>query len=205
MKKILIILLTSNFTFAQEGPLEMKSNTEGFSVGVNFNSLGWSSDYFTLLDDQESNGVGVGVELGYGITQRFEVIGRFDFSTLALENEWDYFTMGNAELMARFNPGATTKKFRPYVELGVGNQGVSVSPIFFNNQQVEYAFSGIGFAYGAGLNFFLNRNLLITANLAGSTGNMSSFTINGVGGIEDVPDVSNFRIRIGGRFYFKDL
>lgn len=205
MKKIMLFLLIACSTFAQKQPLEMKSNTEGFSLGINLHSLSWSSDFFTVLDEEESAGVGIGVELGYGITQRFEVIGRYDFSTLALQNEWDYFNKGNMELMARFNPGSTTKKLRPYVELGLGNQSVAVSPIFFQNQLFEYRFSGWGFAYGAGLNYFLHRNFLITANLAGSTGTMSNFTANGVGLADENVDVSNFRIRIGGRFYLKDL
>lgn len=204
MKKILLLLLISVTAFAQNQPLEMKSNTEGLSIGISGNLLNWSSDYFTRLDDDEPTGIGIGAEVGYGFTQRLEAIVRLDYSTLALNDEWDNFSMVNFDLMARFNLGSTTKKFRPYLELGVGNQSMNISPIFFDNQAVEYNMNGWGFAYGAGVNYFLNRNFLLTLNASGITGDMSSFTANG-DSIGDIPDVSNFRIRAGARFYFKDL
>ena len=205
MKKTIFLMLVSITAFAQTQPLEMKSNTEGFSIGISGNSLGWSSDYFTRLDDEEPSGFGLGGEIGYGFTQRLELIARLDYSTLALNQEWDYFSMTNFDIMARFNLGSTTKRFRPYAELGVGNQSMSISPILLNNQLVTYDLSGVGFAYGAGLNFFLSRNFLLTLNASGTTGNMSNFTVDGEGGVGDVPDVSNFRVRLGARFYFKDL
>lgn len=204
MRKTIIFIFVSFASFAQVQPLEMKSNTEGFSVGVQLNTLGWSSKYFTVLDEEEPSGYGVGIELGYGITQRFELIGRFDFSTLAIQNDWDYFTFNNAELLARFNPGSTTKRFRPYVEIGAASANIGVSPILFNNNLVAYNMSGFAIAYGGGFNYFLNRNLLITLNAAGSSGSISDFTVDGTF-IEDKPDVSNFRVRLGARFYFKDL
>lgn len=204
MKKIALLLLITLPALSQDQPLVMRSNTEGLSIGIHLNSLGWSSDFFTVLDEEESSGFGAGIELGYGITQRFELIGRFDFSSLALQNDWEYFTFTNTELLARFNPGSTTKKLRPYVELGAGSQAIAVSPIFLNGDIVDYEVSGISFNYGAGLNYYLNRNLLVTLNLAGATGSMSSFLINN-SPINEQPDVSNLRLKAGIRFYFKDL
>lgn len=202
MKKFLILVLFPAMVFAQNEPIEMRSNAEGFSVGISVHSLGWSSDYFTVLDDLEPGGIGLGLELGYGFTQRLELIGRVDASSLARNETWDQFTYVNTDLMARFNLGSTTGRFRPYVEVGVGNQSVAVSPVFFDNQEVIYKFSGIGFAYGGGINFFLNRNLLLTLNASGTSGKAQNFTADD-STITDVPDLSNFRIRLGTRFYFK--
>lgn len=205
MRKILFLLILPLLGYSQSEALEMKSNTEGFSLGLTGNTLGWSSTFFTVLDDLEPSGYGLGLEAGYGFTQRLELIARFDYSSLAIENSWDYFDFSNLDLMARFNMGSTTRKFRPYFELGAGRQAMNVSPLLLNNEVVSYELSGVGIAYGAGLNFFITRHLLATLNASGTLGKMQKFTVNESEPILEVADVNNFRIRLGMRFYFKDL
>ena len=205
MRKILIFFILPILGFGQSQALEMKSNTEGFSLGLTGNTLGWSSEFFTVLDDSEPTGYGLGLEAGYGFTQRLEFIARFDYSSLTIENTWDYFDFTNLDLVARFNLGSTTRRFRPYFEVGAGRQAMDISPLLLNNEVVSYELSGVGIAYGAGLNFFITRHLLATLNASGTSGKMQKFTINETEPIDDVADMNNFRIRLGMRFYFKDL
>jgi opacity protein-like surface antigen len=183
----------------------MRSTTEGLSASLSGNFMGWSSKYFSALDQLEPNGLGWGFQLGYGINQNLEIIGRYDRSSLTQKFDWDYFNYSNTALVFRCNFGSTIKRFRPFLEVGGTHANLSVSPLELDNEIVDFELKGFGLSYAGGLNFFLTRNLSIELSALGTYGKFNTFLINGEQSDEKGIDSSNYRFKVGVRFSFKDL
>jgi hypothetical protein len=206
MKKIIVLIFISIQTFGQEAK-QMRSSTEGFSFSVHGNYLGWASSFFSVLDQEEPNGRGFGLQAGFGINEHIELIGRYDRSNLAInfKDDWDYFKYNNTGLALRFNFGSTTRRFRPFLELGGSQSAFSVSPLLLNNQLVDYDLKGIGLSYSGGFNIFFTRNLSLELGALGVSGKFNKFLINGEEEDAAGVDASNFRIKAGIRFSFNNL
>ncbi len=205
MKKIFLLFFISITAFSQKDAKMMRSSTQGFSVSVNANYMGWASDFFQVLDQEEPNGAGIGLQVGFGINEHLELIARFDKSSLSQNFDWDYFNYNNTGLAVRFNFGSTTKRFRPFLELGGTQSKFAVSPLSLNNQLVDYDLKGLGLSYSGGFNLFITRNISLELSALGSSGGFNKFLINGIEESTEGIDASNFRIKAGVRFSFSNL
>ncbi len=185
---------------------DIRSNTEGFSVSGNLSYIHWSSTELNQLDEQEPNGVGGGLRVGYGLNQRFELFVGIDGYSFALNlpDEWTAFSMGSFCGGLRVNLGGTLQPIRPYVEVGYAGQSFTIDPIVLNNGDptlYELRMNGSALIASTGINYFLTQKLALNASVGGSLGKMNSFLLNDVG-FTDRPDVRTLRATVGVSFFF---
>jgi len=77
-------MICSQILSAQK-PLTMKSTASGFSGEFHAGYSGWSSTDF-LGDDGFEDGFGVGINLGYGVSELVEIFGGFlDYGDLSMQ------------------------------------------------------------------------------------------------------------------------
>jgi hypothetical protein len=197
---LLVLSLMSIATFGQDA-LTLRSNTEGFHIGVGASYKHWISSYFNQLDEIEPTGLGGGLNLGFGLNQHIELFANVDYHTFALKNDWDDYGLSAVGVGVRYNFGGTLQAIRPYAELGYTYQYLIINPVELNGQLFKYEMSGGALGLGGGLNFFVTPRLAINARAGATVGKFSSFLLDG-DGIEDRPDVKTFTFGIGLNYFF---
>ena len=186
--------------------IRQRSTTEGFSIGLQGHSMGWSSDYFQFLDENSGNGAGIGGRVAYGFTQRLEAFALYDWTSLKSEPiAANSFQFTHTTLGARFNFSATTHALRPFAEVGyVYQQGKADGILDNNGLRNNLLFKGGALHLGGGLNYFVALPIAITLNGSLQTGAKSPVSINGLD-TGDKADVSTFRISAGVILYLSEL
>jgi hypothetical protein len=192
-----IICLSS---LAQDA-LTLRSNTEGFHIGIGGSYKHWTSSYFNQLDELEPTGIGGGLNLGFGLNQHIELFATFDYHTFKFKNDWDDYGMTIIGVGTRYNFGGTLQKVRPYVELAYNYQYLVVDPVQLNGQLFKYELSGGALSLGGGVNFFVTPKVAINLKAGANLGKFSSFLLN-EDGIEDRPDVKTFQFGVGLNYFF---
>lgn len=190
-----LMVVLPSLTVAQT--IRQRSSTEGFVVGIQANTLGWSSDYFQYLDENASSGYGVGVWAGYGFTQRLQVFGQYDFTAMTLEKlnaqafQFSHLTGG-----LRFNFSTTTQAFRPFLELGLAYRTAMLKQVINGSRYDDLLFQGETLHLGGGLNYALSLPVMLTLNGSFQTGGNAKLSINNISSTDKV-DISTFRASIG--------
>ena len=197
---LLIINLLAIASFAQS-TLTLRSNTEGFHIGLNGSYKHWTSSFFNKLDETEPMGLGGGINIGYGINQHFELLASYDAHTFKFKNEWDDYTISAVGIGVRYNFGGTLQAIRPFAEVAYNYQNLYISPVSLNGELIEYELKGGAIAFGAGINFFVTPKFAIQARGGANLGKFSTFLVDGEG-IEDRPDIKTFQFGIGINYYF---
>lgn len=197
---LFIFNLLSLSSFAQDA-ITLRSNTEGFRIGISAGYKHWTSSYFNRLDETEPTGLGGGINIGYGLNQHLELFASYDWHTFKFKNEWDDYGLSAIGVGARFNFGGTLQAVRPFVELGYNYQSLLISPVELNGQTFEYHMKGGSISLGGGLNYFVTPKLAIMGKVGANLGKFSSFLVDR-DGIEDRPDVKTFQFGIGVNYFF---
>lgn len=204
MKKLCFILLLLATTIAQ-GQVRQRSALKGFNAAAQFHTLGWTSKYFQVLDENASSGLGGGLRLGYGITELIEPYFGFDFTSMDKDNiDAETFSMTHLDLGVRFNFAGTVHRFRPFVEGGYSFLKAKLNNVANNGQYVNLEITGGKPHVGGGISFFPTTAISIFAKGIFTVGKKSSATIDGVD-IIDKPDVTTFRVSLGVNFNFSEL
>jgi hypothetical protein len=196
----LALTLISVFSFGQDA-LTLRSNTEGFHIGLGASYKHWVSSYFNRLDEIEPTGLGGGLNLGFGLNQHIELFANVDYHTFALKNDWDDYKLTALGVGVRYNFGGTLQAIRPYGELAYNYQSLTINPVELNGQLFKYEMKGGSLGIGGGVNFFVKPRLAINAKAGATIGKFSSFLLNG-DGIEDRPDVKVFQFGVGVSYFF---
>lgn len=191
MRYLFITLLFTGFSLTglTQQTLRIQSNTEGLQLSANGSVASWSSKYFVNLPQLEPLGVGGGAQVGYGFTQKLTGFARYEYHSFKLKNDWDTYRFSGFGFGIRWNFSGTVQRLRPYAELGLTRVGLKISPVLLNNQLRTYDLLGTLFTPGAGVQYFLQPNLALGANVNVSVGNFGNFQIDG-SGISDKPDVT---------------
>jgi opacity protein-like surface antigen len=197
---LLVLSIISLSSFGQDA-ITLRSNTEGFHIGVGASYKHWISSYFNRLDELEPTGIGGGINLGYGLNQHLELFASYDYHGFAFKNEWDDYEISTVGIGVRYNFGGTLQAVRPFGELAYNYQSVLISPVELNGQLMEYKMKGGSLAVGGGVNFFVTPKLAINARAGANFGKFSSFLIDN-DGIEDRPDIKTFHFGIGLNYFF---
>ena len=199
------IICMTLFGFAQD----IQSNTEGFSLTLSPTYASWSSESFFLgsLDELEPAGIGLAGRLAYGINQNLEVFLGYGFESFQREEDWDTYIHTAFDFGARFNFGATLKKWRPFLEAAITRNDMTIDPIVFANssQLFKLNVKGVSGTVGVGSHFFIQRNLSLNAQAKGSFGNFNQVFLTGQE-LEDVGESLDFelyRIQIGLTYFFE--
>jgi hypothetical protein len=196
----LVLSMVSMSSFGQD-VLTLRSNTEGFHVGLGASYKHWISSYFNRLDEIEPTGLGGGLNLGYGLNQHLELFANVDYHTFALKNDWDDYGFTGVGVGVRYNFGGTLQAIRPYAEVGYTYQYLVINPVELNGQLFKYEMSGGALGLGGGVNFFVSPKFAINTRAGSTVGKFSSFLLNG-DGIEDRPDGKSFMFGLGVSYFF---
>ncbi len=146
------------------------SSTQGFSVGINL--LG-SSDPLGGLNHVP--GLGLGVTAAYGVSNHVSVFARGDVA----------YQTANVEAGARYSFRSPEARLRPYVEGALTRTGV-----LFEGARL----SGTGLTAGAGVQYFVRRNLALDVGLVHSEGRFTNGVLDGHG-------FSTTRLNVGFRWH----
>lgn len=188
---------------------DIASNTAGFSISLAPAYASWSSESLFLgtLDDEEPNGYGMNIKVAYGINQRIEVFIAYGFEGFAQELDWDTYRHQAFDFGARFNFGATLKKWRPFLEGALTRNDLSIDPIVFDGtgQLFKLNVKGLSGTVGAGVHYFLNTNFSLNVCGKGSFGDFNEIYLTGerIDGLGETLDFQFFRIHLGASYFFE--
>ncbi len=188
-----------------QAQIRERSNTKGLNVGAGVHFLGWSSDYFSFLDENASSGFGGGIRAGYGITQLIEPYVAADFTSMDLGDvDAKSFSMTHIDFGVRFNFAGTVSKLRPFAEGGYSSRTGTVKHVINGSDYVDVKFKGGTPHAGGGLNYFVKPSFAIFAHGIFTLGKKSDLELNEQS-TPDKPDVTTFRLSLGVQFNLSDL
>lgn len=205
MNKIIVTLILSTFTFIQLKAQDIQSSSTGFSAYGAFTYSSWSSESFFLSDLSELEPIGLGLKLGvgYGFTERLSVHANHYSVSFNREFDWDRFNFSMQTLSARFTFGATLSKWRPLFEGGLSLVSNKVDPISLGTiDEFELRNKGLGLHLGGGINYYINTNLVISAQANYVYGSFSNTELSGeTYDPEETVDFALLHFNVGVRYF----
>jgi hypothetical protein len=191
------VFLAATAAFVVAGPLHgQRSTTRGFNLGLH---LGGAS--LKIEDgDSRDDGAGAGIHLGYGINRTITLLLQLDGHGFMLDDgtiqgEW---TLGQADLGARFHFASTLRRWVPYLEASLTGMGVTVKdPVVEGQSESDITFGGGGFSGGGGILFYLKENLALEGQVKVSGGEFTEIEVDNVtvSGLEI--DAGTSRVSLG--------
>lgn len=175
-------------TTAVSAQTAVRSTTQGFHLGAALN--GSSIDY-DVEDAEAESGAGINLTAGYNFTPRLGILLSASGANIG-SDDGDY-TLGQADIAARFSFANRARPLVPYVELGF--TGLSASQEIEDD---EYELRGTGLTGALGVNYFFNPKLALDVNFRYTKGEFDTIEINGNSATDDDGiDVSTGRLNIG--------
>ncbi len=176
------------------------STTRGFSVGVH--ALGTS---LTTDNNDPRNGGGLSLRLGYGFNRIITGFVHIDGSEIEIPSGQapgtgiaGAWSMGHAEIGARFHFANSLRRWVPYLETSAGARAVSVSDASVNGQNAgKVTFNGGAFTVGGGLSTFFRRTTAFDVSLKWTGGEFTEVDLGSVALRNLEIDASSFRLGIG--------
>ena len=152
-----------------------RSNTRGIFLNAHLNaaSIGYDEDEF----DTQTGG-GLGVQIGYGVSNLITLFLGVDGSVMSNDDVEDSFTLTHVDLGAQFNLGKPRSAARPYGVIALTFRQATFE--FDNANAPEVDFSGGGLTLGGGLKYFLSRALALDVGLNLTFGQFSDVEVGGV-------------------------
>lgn len=199
------LLSLSHTLFAQRKAIRMRSTTEGFNVGLQAHTLGWSSDHFQYLDKNASSGYGGALRVGYGFSQTIEPYFEYAYTSMDISNlDAKAFSFSHLEGGLAFHFGSSTKPFRPFVEAGYSKVKASVPNVIAGSSRADLEMSGNVITFGGGFRYHLSLPVALTLKATGNTGNFKEIFYGGTL-LNEKGDFATFRIALGLRLYISEL
>ena len=131
-----------------------RSNTDGLFLQIALDAQGLRYDGETF--DDEDEGSGASVRVGYGISPGFTLYGGLAGSRIESERGGEY-ALGAGELGARFNFNEG-RRLRPYFD-------VALRGVVARDDDLDFELSGGELALGGGVAYFLSPTVAIDASL----------------------------------------
>ncbi len=172
------------------------SNTRGFFLHVRGGGYGVGFE-----DDRDGTGSGMGLRMGYGISERVTLFAGMDGGEIGngdgfvgLPQE-DGYGLLYLDAGARFH-FRTDRRLVPFVEAGANVVGV-----WFDNEQNEEAqYGGLGASIGGGLLYFITPQVGLEGSALFNAGGLMSSEIGGVDRDEDIA-LAGVRLQVGLSVY----
>jgi hypothetical protein len=149
--------------------LAQESTTRGLNLAVHLTGSGLDIEGGAERED----GAGAGILVGYGVNRNVMIFlqlegAGFMVDNASVEGEW---TMGHADLGARFHFGNTTRSWVPYLQAALSGRAVTVDRARINNVTYDQAtFNGGGFSLGGGLLVYPWETVAFELQLVGTGG-----------------------------------
>ena len=194
---LILALLVPTSLLAQSDP-PPDFHTKGFWLGLHLNGTSWSLEQADLFIDQTDAGGGLGLTLGYGISNLVSILFNIDGASMS-QDEGDSYTLASADLAARFTFGSGESPFRPFLEVGLSGAGteieLEVGDPAENANRIDVSISGGGLGFGGGIVYFFSRQLALDAGIDLTFGNLNSVRF---GNVSVDPDIDAFTTRLNG-------
>lgn len=178
-------------------PLEgQKSTTRGLNLGVHLQAASLS-----VQEAEAEGGGGLGFRIGYGLNRIVTLYFEADGVSVDSENADEFqgtWTLGHADLGARFHFANTLRSWVPYLEVAIGARAASVQDVESNGQTVgDITFNGGSFSFGGGIYAYLSQTFALDVGLKFSDGefnevNLGSLSLNNLN-----IDATSFRFKVG--------
>lgn len=198
--KLLGIFLSTSV--AGQEALQVHSNTEGIRIGLEVGVKHWSSSYFVQLDEQEPNGLGIGISAGYGFNQHWEINGSYAYHDFGLKNDWESYGLSAVGVGVKYTMGGTLQAFRPFGQVAYRYHILTVDPVYLDGYPYRYHLKGGLPEIGAGVHYFVKPNMALTLSGSAAFGKFSSFFLDDFGA-SDKPDVKTYRLGIGFNYFIR--
>lgn len=157
---------------AQDEMAAPRSNTRGFTAGLHLNGSALQLDGEGA---EAENGGGMGLMLGYGVSNKVTLFARVDGADVSYSDGEDgSYTLAHLDLGGRYSFGSSAAALRPFVELSLMGAGVSDEI-----DGSDVTLSGGAFGIGGGLEYFFSRSLALDVGLSLSKGEFTTATVDG--------------------------
>lgn len=188
-------LLASHFLFA--APLAgQRSTTRGLHLG--FHLQGAS---LQVEDADPSGGGGAGFRVGYGFNRIFTLYFEADGVTVEAGDP-DVFagnwTLGHAEIGARFHFANSLRAWVPYLEVALGGRSATVKDVVALNQAWEDVdVTGGAFSLGGGIYVYFSETLALEVGLKVSSGQFTQIDLGPISVQNLDIDAQSSRFKVG--------
>ncbi len=180
-------------------PLEgQKSTTRGLNLGVHLLAASLSVE-----DGDADGGGGLGFRVGYGlnriVTLYFEADGVSVDSEVSepFQGTW---TLGHADLGARFHFANTLRSWVPYLDVAIGGRGASVKDVTVaatGARLGDISFSGGSFSFGGGIYAYFSQSFALDVGLKFSGGEFNEVKLGTVSLNNQDIDANSTRFKVG--------
>jgi hypothetical protein len=144
---------------------------DGFHFGLALNGSAITIDDEDLGESDNENGGGLALTLGYNFTPKWGAL--LSLTGAAISSADGDYTLGHADLAARYSFAAPKRTFVPYLEAGLtGINAVS------SDEDVELR--GGGVTGGAGFNYFFNRHVALDLTFRFTWGELNTLKFGNV-------------------------
>lgn len=202
---LLIVLIgTTTLMVYAQGELRLRSNTEGFNLGLRMGVKHWSSDYFEELSKEVVTGGGLGLTIGYGLDQHWMIVGYTDYYIFGDKEEDSDVNFSSSGIGVRYNLGGTLNVFRIYGEALFSYQSLAVFPVYIYDygDHFEVKLKGGMAQLGAGVNYFIRPKFTLNVSANASFGKFSSVYLDDIKG-EDNAKGSTIKFNIGLTYFIR--
>lgn len=187
----------------------VQSISQGFSVHLHGQIARWNSSSLFLSDisGEDPTGLGIGVELRYGITSI--ISGYLGFEGINFDNhdEWENYKTKLYRLGGQYNFGGTTSKIRPFLHAGGVYQNFNLARIFINGTEpvdnAKLVSKGFAVEIGGGLKYYVIPEFSLELAVTGQFGKYGSNFVNGSKySFEETIDTQHLFVRLGVGYHF---
>ena len=188
-------LLASLFLFA--GPLSgQRSTTRGLHLGFHLEGAS-----LKVEDGDPAGGGGAGFRVGYGFNRIFTLYLEADGVAAEAGNPEVFagdWTLGHAEIGARFHFANSLRAWVPYLEVAVGSRAAKVTNVEAGNQAWEDVnITGGAFSLGGGLYAYLTETVALEVGLKFSSGQFTKIDLGPLS-LENLDiDAQSTRFQVG--------
>jgi hypothetical protein len=153
-----------------------ESTTRGLNLAFHFQGAS-----LKLEDSDAAGGGGGGIRVGYGINRIVTLYAEADGVTVEAGNPSIFagdWTLGHAELGARFHFANSLRSWVPFLEVAAGARAASVKDVeAFNQTWGDAEISGGVLTLGGGIYAYFSETLALEVDLKFSTGEFTQIDL----------------------------
>jgi hypothetical protein len=178
-----------------------QSHTQGFFLNAHLNG--------SALRVEDSNstdsGGGLGFGLGYGFTPAFAAFLNVDAASISGSNDEPDYSLGHAEMGARYTFGQATARWRPSLDASFGLRMATWDDVDFEGfGRGDVELTGPSYGIGGGLAYYFSPSLALNMGLRLHFGSFNEIKIDKVAfdlEDEDKINATSTRFNIGVAWY----
>ena len=154
------------------------SSTKGFFIGAHLNGSSVTVDEPEF--EEEANGGGLGIQLGYGFTPQFALF--IDGTAAQLEDE---VAFGHFDLGVRYAFTSPTRRWVPSIEAAFTSRALMEDDAEIEDENgetviVDLELLGSGFTFGFGLQYYATPSWAIGAGLKFTGGEFDEVKVDNI-------------------------